>query len=134
MARFSWVTSFYHKYIHIYITHTLTHIHPHYIFKCVFKNIIFTSHFSYSIPLYFVALILTFYWYCWVQIDVSWFGKYHTIIILHNAVFPTYPENQDTKMWKTFIVNRETKFFLAVTVQNDFNMWCVARFSTIRII
>ena len=30
--------------------------------------------------------------------NVSWFGKYDTVFILHDSVFPTYPKNHDTKM------------------------------------
>ena len=58
-----------------------------------------------------------------VQITVLWFEKYYALSIFHNTVFPTYPENQDTKDSFCFL-NRGTKaqFFLAVKVKNSFNM------------
>ena len=32
-----------------------------------------------------------------VRIYVSWFRKYDPFFIFHDAVFPTYPENDNTK-------------------------------------
>ena len=32
-----------------------------------------------------------------VQINALWFGKYDAFYIFHDTVFPTYPENHDTK-------------------------------------
>ena len=58
-----------------------------------------------------------------VRINVSWFGKYDAFFIFHNTVFPTYPENHDTKKGFCFIHwGTKTKFFFAVKVKNDFNM------------
>ena len=32
-----------------------------------------------------------------LRINVSWFGKYDPFFIFYGAVFPTYPENGNTK-------------------------------------
>ena len=32
-----------------------------------------------------------------VRINISWLGKYDPFLVFHDAVFPTQPENQDTK-------------------------------------
>ena len=57
-----------------------------------------------------------------VRINALWFRKFDEFFIFHDTVFPTYPENHDTK--EGFCLNRETrtKFFFAVNVKNDFNM------------
>ena len=57
------------------------------------------------------------------RINVSHFGKYNTVFILHDTVFATYSENHDTKI-KFYFVNQEAKIklFLAVTIKIDFNM------------
>ena len=60
---------------------------------------------------------------CRVRINISWFGKYDAFFIFHNTVFLTYPEKLDTKESFCFLNwGAKTKFFLAVKVQNDFNM------------
>ena len=43
-----------------------------------------------------------------VWISVLWFEKYETVFVFYDAVFPTYPENRDTK-YKFFFLNQETK-------------------------
>ena len=52
-----------------------------------------------------------------VRINISWF------FIFHDTVFPSYPENHNTKEGFCFL-NRgtKTKFFLAGKVKNDFQM------------
>ena len=63
-----------------------------------------------------------FYLLCRVQINVSWFGKYDAFFIFHDTVFPTYPENHDTKEGFCFLnQGTKTKFFHSVKVC-DFNM------------
>ena len=43
----------------------------------------------------------------------------YTVLIFHDEVFPTYPENHNTKIW-AFFINQETKakLFLAVIKDN----------------
>ena len=51
-----------------------------------------------------------------VQINILWFGKYNQFFTFYDIVFPTYPENHDTKTQyekeKGFLLNRETKLIL----------------------
>ena len=54
-----------------------------------------------------------------VRINESWFGKY-AFLIFHDTVFPTYPENHDTKEGFCFLIwKTKTKFFLAIKVSID---------------
>ena len=50
-------------------------------------------------------------------------GNLMHLLIFHNTVFPTYPENHNTKEGFCFL-NRgaKTKFFLAVRVKNNLSM------------
>ena len=57
-----------------------------------------------------------------VQINVSWFKKYNVFFIFHDTIFPTNPENQNTKGFCFLNGGTETKFFLAVKVKRNFNM------------
>ena len=57
-----------------------------------------------------------------VQINIFWFRKYDAFFVFHDTVFPTYPENYDTKGFCFLNWGTETKFFLVVKVKNDFNI------------
>ena len=54
-----------------------------------------------------------------VQINVSWFKKYNVFFIFHDTVFPTNPENHNTKGFCFLNGGTEAKF---VKVKNNFNM------------
>ena len=58
---------------------------------------------------------------CRVWINVLWFRKYNAFFIFCNKVFPSYPENYDTKITFCFL-NQWTKPLFCVKVKNDFNM------------
>ena len=53
-----------------------------------------------------------------VRINVSRFGKYDAFFIFHDTVFPTYPENHDTKEGFCFLFRgTKTKFFLLLRLK-----------------
>ena len=60
------------------------------------------------------------------RINVSSFVIYDALFIFHNRVFPTYPENHDTKEgFCSLKQETKTEFFLAVKVKSNFNR-CVS--------
>ena len=54
-----------------------------------------------------------------VWINMSWFGKYNTVFIFHDAVFPTFPENHDTKIcfYSSYIEKQIPKSFLLLPLK-----------------
>ena len=62
-------------------------------------------------------------WECRVWINLSWFGKCNAFFIFHDTVFPTYPEDLDTKYGFCFLNGGiKTRFFHVVKVKNDFSI------------
>ena len=52
----------------------------------------------------------------------------YTVLIFHDEVFPTYPENHNTKIWEAFFINQETKAKLFLAVIKDNTNICASFF------
>ena len=52
----------------------------------------------------------------------------YTVLIFHDEVFPTYPENHNTKIWEAFFINQETKVKLFLAVIKDNTNICASFF------